>query len=292
MTYPEAAKTLHVSVRTLHNWASGTHAVPYAVTKCLRMMRYTELPGQSWSGWHFSRGCLVSPEGRTIEGHESAWWSMMVGRAKAFNKVYQELKELRRNAAALEGPRQRGGTSGPQPTLVAATGTGYSEACLSKTALQLQEPPKTHPHGNHGDHLDKVVSKRYQTDTIQTLWPSASDSPHRLIPSPVRTASGSESPSIPLSVSPLMPIYNVRMRLQSSPNLSPSQSRALPLQPLPFEKSQSTPLAPCSLSSSLDKSQSLTLSPSLVPIQASQTAPSWRTGTEGTRQSNASGGGL
>ena len=70
LTYPQAAQLLHVSLRTLHNWAAGTHAVPYAVTKLLRMLRFLELPGKAWAGWHFTRGCLVTPEGRTIAAHE------------------------------------------------------------------------------------------------------------------------------------------------------------------------------------------------------------------------------
>ena len=38
---------LHVSLRTLHNWNSGTHQIPVMAYKLLRMLRYMELPGQS-----------------------------------------------------------------------------------------------------------------------------------------------------------------------------------------------------------------------------------------------------
>ena len=73
LKHPEAAQMLHVSLRTLQNWLSGRHEVPYSVLKLLRLLRYMELPGQAWAGWHFSRGQLVTPEGRTISGRDGAW---------------------------------------------------------------------------------------------------------------------------------------------------------------------------------------------------------------------------
>ena len=46
LTVPEAAKLLHVSLRTLQNWLSGKHQIPYMAFKLLRLLRYTELPGK------------------------------------------------------------------------------------------------------------------------------------------------------------------------------------------------------------------------------------------------------
>ena len=83
----QAAKMLHVSLRTVHNWISGKHQIPVMAYKLLRMMRYMELPGNSWAGWHFSRGQLVTPEGRTISGADSAWWSQLVRRAHGFSQL-------------------------------------------------------------------------------------------------------------------------------------------------------------------------------------------------------------
>lgn len=37
LSHPDAAKILHVSLRTLHNWMSGRHEVPYAAYKLLRL---------------------------------------------------------------------------------------------------------------------------------------------------------------------------------------------------------------------------------------------------------------
>lgn len=98
----DAAKMLHVSLRTLQNWLSGHHEVPYAAYKLLRLMRYMELPGESWAGWHFSCGQLVTPEGRTISGAEGSWWSLLVQQARGFGKVYRELNALK--AAHAGGP--------------------------------------------------------------------------------------------------------------------------------------------------------------------------------------------
>ena len=91
LSLPEAAKLLHVSLRTLQNWLSGKHQIPYMAFKLLRLLRYLELPGKSWNGWHFSRGMLVTPEGRTIAGHEGAWWSLLVRQARGFRELYKRL---------------------------------------------------------------------------------------------------------------------------------------------------------------------------------------------------------
>lgn len=90
LTHPDAAKLLHVSLRTLQNWLSGRHEVPYSAYKLLRLMRYMELPGDAWRGWYFSRGQLVTPEGRSISGSEGAWWSLLVRQARGFGEFYRQ----------------------------------------------------------------------------------------------------------------------------------------------------------------------------------------------------------
>ena len=47
LKHPDAALMLHVSLRTLQNWLSGRHELPYVVVKLLRLLRYMELPGQA-----------------------------------------------------------------------------------------------------------------------------------------------------------------------------------------------------------------------------------------------------
>ena len=90
----DAAQMLQVSERTLHNWLSGTHQVPYAAFKLVRVLRLQEIPFKGWEGWHFSQGTLWSPEGHGFNGKDGSWWGLLVRQARMFNKLYQERQEL------------------------------------------------------------------------------------------------------------------------------------------------------------------------------------------------------
>lgn len=83
---PGCAQLLHVSERTLHNWACGKHDIPYATYRLLRLLNRMELPGQTWQGWSFHGHKLVSPEGHVFVGTDSAWWGLLVRRAAMFGK--------------------------------------------------------------------------------------------------------------------------------------------------------------------------------------------------------------
>lgn len=96
LSHLDAAKLLHVSLRTLQNWLSGRHEVPYASLKLLRLLRYMELPGDAWRGWSFSRGMLITPEGRTISGNDGSWWSLLVRQARCFSSMYRKSGQLER----------------------------------------------------------------------------------------------------------------------------------------------------------------------------------------------------
>ena len=87
MDLPQCAKFLHVTERTLHNWESGKHDIPYATFKLLRLMNGLELPGQTWAGWEFRGGKLWSPEGRSFEGTDGSWWSLLVRQAHGFREL-------------------------------------------------------------------------------------------------------------------------------------------------------------------------------------------------------------
>lgn len=110
LNHLETAKLLHVSLRTLQNWLSGKHQIPYMAYKLLRLMRYRELPGESWRGWYFTQGHLVTPEGRTISGKDGAWWSLLVRQAQGFGELYKRSNALpvQRSAAAGGPLAQRG----------------------------------------------------------------------------------------------------------------------------------------------------------------------------------------
>lgn len=98
---PAAAKLLRVSERTLHNWETGVHEIPYSAYKLLRLLSYTELPG-AWSGWHIAVGRLWSPEGHAFKPADSSWWSLLCRRAAGFDALYKENARLRLRA---EGPK-------------------------------------------------------------------------------------------------------------------------------------------------------------------------------------------
>ena len=88
-----AAKLLHVTRRTLHNWEAGTTRIPYAAFKLMRIMRGGELPGagDAWAGWHFAwNEVLISPEGHRFKPGEFAWLHVLIEQAKFWRKSRQE----------------------------------------------------------------------------------------------------------------------------------------------------------------------------------------------------------
>ncbi|WP_374941039.1 VC1465 family Xer recombination activation factor [Xylophilus ampelinus] len=116
------AQMLRVSRRTIHNWQSGRHEIPYAVYRLVRLLGRMDLPGESWSGWSFVAGKLVSPEGHAFVGTDSSWWSLLVRRARLFDVAYREAASLRVQlaeawAAAAGGATLCGGCQRPPPAL-------------------------------------------------------------------------------------------------------------------------------------------------------------------------------
>ena len=101
MQRADVAKFLQVSERTIHNWESGRHIIPFAVYKLLRLLNGMDLPGGTWEGWRFAGGKLWSPEGHSFTGKDGSWWSLLVRRAAMFDKLARENVELRRAAANM-----------------------------------------------------------------------------------------------------------------------------------------------------------------------------------------------
>ena len=62
----DCAKFLHVTERSLHNWESGRHAIPFAAYRLLRIHCGYRLPGRAWDGWSISAGKLWTPEGHGL----------------------------------------------------------------------------------------------------------------------------------------------------------------------------------------------------------------------------------
>lgn len=101
----EAAQLLHVTERTLHNWDSGHHEIPYSAYRLLRLLTRQELPGKAWAGWHITVGVLWSPEGHGFKPEDSSWWSMLCRRSAQFHSLYAENNLLkRRDAQAAKAP--------------------------------------------------------------------------------------------------------------------------------------------------------------------------------------------
>lgn len=117
---PAAAKLLHVSERTLHNWETGVHEIPYSAYKLLRLLGHTELPG-AWSGWHITAGRLWSPEGYGFRPEESSWWSALCRRSALFHELFRENQQLKQRLQAV-APATTGG--GGKRSATATGGAG------------------------------------------------------------------------------------------------------------------------------------------------------------------------
>ena len=200
---------LRVSLRTLQNWLSGRHQVPYAVYKLLRMMRYMELPGQSWQGWHFSRGQLVTPEGRTISGNDGSWWSLLVRQSHSFGQLYREL-QLERQTQTVT--LQANGSSGAQK--------GTREAGNGAPTAGLVSVSTSHTQGHEPINQDGA---------IMGPWPTISDFPQPLTPTPENSLNALESASTPCFALPSIPTYG-----KPAQALKPETVPAKPGQSLPL----------------------------------------------------------
>ena len=175
LPHPEAAKLLHVSLRTLQNWLSGRHEVPYAAYKLVRLLRYMELPGDGWKGWHFAGGLLVTPEGRTIGPGDGSWWSLLVRQARCFQTMYRRSGQLER--ALMELAAQSGrplaeavqASAHPAPSKAQPEGAARSAAnlfighfrtqMLNKEASGIEVPGNVeYPAINNGADNQRKVS--------------------------------------------------------------------------------------------------------------------------------------
>ena len=156
---------------------TGVNPPPYMAIKLLRLLRHMELPGVSWQGWRFSRGMLVTPEGRTISGQDGAWWSLLVRRAQGFNELYQ-----RQRAYALT-----------QSNTVPSSGLGAA-GTLPDVGLV---PFKTNSVG--------FLTTPNQDGAIIGPWPTISDYQPPLMPTHASAVSASASALTPSFALPWMP---------------------------------------------------------------------------------------
>ncbi|WP_293604673.1 VC1465 family Xer recombination activation factor [Polaromonas sp. UBA4122] len=205
LPHPDAAQLLHVSLRTLQNWLSGRHEVPYAAYKLLRLLRYMELPGQAWSGWHFSRGQLVTPEGRTISGKDGSWWSLLVRQAHSFGELYRELQLVRMSQLGAATPR---GIRAEGRAADSASIPGLVSVSTSAT-----------------DNIDR----RGHNGVIMEPWPTISDFPLPSMLTPAPAVSVLESALTPCSALPSMPIFGTPAEPLQALTVPAKPGQSLPL---------------------------------------------------------------
>ena len=126
MDLPACAKFLHVTERTLRNWESGKHDIPYAAYRLLRLTNRMELPGDSWAGWSFYGGKLISPEGRVFVGTDSAWWSLLIRRATKNDREASAARTA--SAPPVQRERAEGALAGSVARCPTALDVGRREA--------------------------------------------------------------------------------------------------------------------------------------------------------------------
>lgn len=124
----EAAKLLHVSGRTLQNWETGHHEIPYSAYKLLRLLNYQELAGAAWAGWHMHSGKLWTPEGFGFTPDCQGWWSLLVRQARMFRDLVERENVLQKAMhTTVNGPGRMTQT-GPVPQAQRGPGPVASDA--------------------------------------------------------------------------------------------------------------------------------------------------------------------
>lgn len=80
LKHPEAAQMLHVSLRTLQNWLSGRHEVPYVVVKLLRLLRST-WSCRVWAG-EYSDGSFLADKESLTSKEIAVYLTLLIKRCK------------------------------------------------------------------------------------------------------------------------------------------------------------------------------------------------------------------
>lgn len=139
LTPESAAQALHVSPRTVRYWISGKTLVPYAAYRLLRIMAGAELPSPGWDGWHMHSGKLWSPEGHGFIPSDSAWWGLLVRKARLFKELYDRETQLTYLLARAGRAPTAGETAPPAPgaSRTASYPTGEAGRAAQPPGLDL-----------------------------------------------------------------------------------------------------------------------------------------------------------
>ena len=125
---PGCAKLLQVTERTLRNWESGKHDIPFAAYKLLRLLNRMDLPGESWAGWCFHSGKLWSPEGHGFSGTDGSWWSLLVRQARFFPELCAQNAQLKRQLAAVTAGHGEAARAGMAASSLAANQPNFASS--------------------------------------------------------------------------------------------------------------------------------------------------------------------
>ena len=201
----DAGKYFQVTDRTWHNWENGSHRIPYAVYKLLRVLARLELPGKAWAGWHLEGDVLITPEGRQITPQDGSWWSLLVRRAAGFGAAYNEAATLRKLLMQVK-----------------STATGTASACGEAAALPAPDAVGLVPYKTTLDSVQVVESKHNPNNVIMTSWPILYDFPTPSTSLHAVKPNTSESASTHLSALPWTPTCEIRVNLLRPDQGSPS----------------------------------------------------------------------
>lgn len=88
------ADLLGCSLSCVRAWDRGTHRVPWAVVKLLRLYRLGDLGAlrPAWRGWRMAHAGLVSPEGYAYRLGDLAWWSLTCRQAECWRQERQRAR--------------------------------------------------------------------------------------------------------------------------------------------------------------------------------------------------------
>ena len=128
MNRAACAKFLHVTERTLHNWESGQHAIPYTAYKLLRLHACHELPGKAWQGWRLHSGKLWTPEGHGLTPADVHCWYNLARRAQLFSVLLAENHQLKAALRSAASPAEGASLAGEDSAQAtdAGRGAGYT----------------------------------------------------------------------------------------------------------------------------------------------------------------------
>ena len=308
MNRAACAKFLHVTERTLHNWESGQHAIPYTAYKLLRLHACHELPGKAWQGWRLHSGKLWTPEGHGLTPADVHCWYNLARRAQLFSVLLAENHQLKAALRSAASPAEGASLAGEDSAQAtdAGRGAGYTvhheheQQPLDRTgacapSAEVAGTPigstgrtknDVNPTSNNNHNDVNLTSPTLQgllpcshIDFKVTSWPLVYDSRKNSNSAPETAPKPLASPSMPWFAWPWMPTFEPVSSLPNTGQRPRNPENVLP-------DCHSVSLCPSQRSGSLTP----TLNLSFPRTPAKPTGLGLPSGTNGTRHADASKG--